>query len=251
MPRQARKKAESGIYHAMLRGIDRQQIFEDNEDCIRFMDIVEECREICGFKLYAYCLMGNHVHLLLKVHGENLEEIFKRIAGRYVYYYNVKYQRVGHLFQDRFKSEPVEDDTYLLTVIRYIHQNPVKAKLCAEAADYPYSSYAEYLHDSNRVDTQFALDMLTRDEFVKFNNASNSDQCLEITAPTRRAVTDTDARVIIEKVSHCRTVTEFQGLEQRKQERYIQRIYQKGVSVRQLSRLTGISKGMVEKYLKA
>ena len=102
MPRRARKQSETGIYHVMLRGIDRQLIFEDSEDYIWFLDIVEECREVCNFQLYAYCLMGNHVHLLLKVQDEGLETIFKRIGGRYVYYYNVKYQRVGHLFQDRF-----------------------------------------------------------------------------------------------------------------------------------------------------
>ena len=251
MPRQSRKRAESGIYHVMLRGIDRQQIFEDGEDYFRFLDIVQECRELCCFQLYAYCLMGNHVHLLLKVQGESLQTVFKRIGGRYVYYYNVKYRRVGHLFQDRFKSEPVEDDTYFLTVLRYIHQNPVKAKLCSTVADYPYSSYAEYLHDSDTVDTHFALSMVTREDFVQFNHTANSDQCLEIIEPKRRAVTDAEAHAIIEKVSHCRTVTEFQSLEENRKARYITKIYQKGVSVRQISRLTGTSKGIVEKFLKS
>ena len=251
MARQARKQAESGIYHIMLRGIDRQQIFEDSEDYFRFLDIVQECRKICCFQLYAYCLMGNHLHMLLKVQEESLETIFKRIAGRYVYFFNVKYRRVGHLFQDRFRSEPVEDDAYFLTVLRYIHQNPVKARLCPKVADYPYSSYAEYLHNSQTVDTCFALGMLTEDEFISFNNATNSDQCLDIAVSERKAVTDTEARTIIEKVSHCRTVTDFQSMEERKKERFVKRIYQKGVSVRQINRLTGISKGMVEKYLKA
>ena len=251
MPRQARKQAESGIYHVMLRGIDRQQIFEDSEDCFRFLDIVEECRELCGFKLYAYCLMGNHVHLLLRIQGESLETIFKRIGGRYVYYYNVKYQRVGHLFQDRFKSEPVDDDVYFLTVLRYIHQNPVKARLCSKVEDYPYSSMSEYLCDSNTVDTEFALKMIDRKEFLEYNNTPNSDTCLEIITSSRHAVTDVQARSIIEKVSHCKYVTEFQALEENKKERFIKKIYEKGVSVRQLSRLTGTTKGMVEKYLKS
>ncbi len=251
MPRHARKQSESGIYHIMLRGIDRQLIFEDGEDYLRFLDIVLDCRELCEFKLYAYCLMGNHIHLLIKVQKESLETIFKRIGGRYVYYYNVKYQRIGPLFQDRFKSEPVENDAYFLTVLRYIHQNPVKAKLCSKIGDYYYSSYAAYLSDSDTVDTEFALGMLSRDEFIEFNNEANTDQCLEIAIHTRRAVTDQQARPIIEKVSHCRTVSEFQHLEEKKKERYIKKIYERGVSVRQLSRLTGTSKGMVEKYLKA
>ncbi len=206
---------------------------------------------MCNFALYAYCLMGNHVHMLVKVQEEALETIFKRIGGRYVYYFNVKYQRTGHLFQDRFKSEPVEDDAYFLTVLRYIHQNPVKAKLCHKVGEYPYSSYAEYLHDSSAVDTQFALGIQTVEEFVRFNNEQNTDQCLELAKAERRAVTDEQAKPIIEKICRCRTVTEFQSLEEKKKEQYIKKLYQKGLSVRQLSRLTGTSKGMVEKYLKA
>ena len=81
MPRQARKQSETGIYHVMLRGINRQQIFEEGEDFERFLEIIRKCKEIGRFQLYAYCLMGNHVHILLKPEGETLEVIFKRIAG--------------------------------------------------------------------------------------------------------------------------------------------------------------------------
>lgn len=251
MPRQARKKSGSGIYHIMLRGIDQQQIFEDAEDYLRFLDIVKACRRECEFRLYAYCMMGNHVHLLLKDQRDNLETIFRKIGARYVYYYNVKYQRTGHLFQDRFKSEPVEDDAYFLTVLRYIHQNPVKAKLCAEVEEYLYSSFAEYLHESDFIDTDFVFGMIDRSDFAKFNNTPNSDVCMEISHTTRRGVTDTQAQLIIEQVSQCKTVVEFQRLEQPKKEQYIKKIYDRGVSVRQLSRLTGTTKGIVEKYLKA
>lgn len=235
----------------MLRGIDRQLIFEDSGDYFHFLDIVQECRKICCFQLFAYCLMGNHVHMLLKVQDESLETILKRIAGRYVYYYNVKYRRVGHLFQDRFKSEPVENNEYFLTVLRYIHQNPVKAKLCPKIDDYPYSSYVEYFRDSSIVDIGFVLSMLSLDEFVRFNNEANSDQCLEIVNRPRRGVTDEQAKPIIEKTSRCKTITEFQALDEKKKERSIKKIYEKGVSIRQISRLTGTSKGIVEKYLRA
>ncbi|MBE6788051.1 MAG: transposase [Ruminococcaceae bacterium] len=251
MPRQARKRAESGIYHVMLRGIDRQTIFEDSEDYDYFMGIMQQCRQECGFKLYAYCLMNNHIHILLKAQEEGLETIFKRIGGRYVYYYNVKYRRVGHLFQDRFKSEPVEDDTYFLTVLRYIHQNPVKAKLCKKIEDYPYSSYTEYLYKSTEVDTDFVLSILSKEEYVRYNNEPNNDKCLEIATTTRQAVTDQQARDIIKKYAHCQTVVEFQSLDDKKKEQYIKKIYEKGVSIRQASRLTGVSKGSVEKWLKS
>lgn len=129
MPRKARIESKSGIYHIMLRGINRQQIFEDDEDFEKFLWVLKDVKQLSRFKLYGYCLMGNHIHLLLKPENEPLELIFRRIGSKYVYWYNLKYQRTGHLFQDRFKSEPVENISGFFVVLRYIHQNPVKAKV--------------------------------------------------------------------------------------------------------------------------
>ena len=136
MPRLSRIKSKTGIYHIMLRGINQQLIFEDEEDCDKFLEVLESCKSVSGFELYGYCLMGNHLHLLLKTVNEDLDLIFKRIGARYVYWYNWKYRRSGHLFHDRFKSEPVSDDKYFLTVLRYIHRNPVKANLCKNPDDF-------------------------------------------------------------------------------------------------------------------
>ena len=136
MPRQAKKKSNTGIYHVMARGINRQDIFEDEEDYIKFIDTLKTYKAVCGYKLYAYCLMGNHFHLLVKVEQEDLDLIFKRVLCSYVYWYNWKYQRVGHLFQDRYKSEAVEDESHFLVVMRYILQNPVKAGICKSIGEY-------------------------------------------------------------------------------------------------------------------
>ena len=141
MPRQPREKSESGIYHIMLRGINQQVIFEDYEDYSKFIETIETYKAVSEYKVFAYCLMSNHIHILLKVEKEGLDLIMKRIAGSYVYWYNWKYYRKGHLFQDRFKSEPVEDDEYFLTVLRYIHQNPIKAGITKTIDDYKFSSY--------------------------------------------------------------------------------------------------------------
>ena len=94
--------------------------------------------------------------MLIKPEKEPLEQIFKRIGGRFIYWYNSKYQRTGHLFQDRFKSELLEDDVYFSTVLRYIHQNPVKAGICKKPEDYKYSSYREYIQVADVADTEFA-----------------------------------------------------------------------------------------------
>lgn len=150
MARQARKKSSNNIYHIMMRGVNRQQIFEDQQDNEKFLEILKEYQTICGYKVFAYCLMGNHFHLLMQFDNEPIEQAMKRIGAKYVYWFNTKYGRVGHLFQDRFKSEPIEDDSYFLCCIRYIHQNPVKAKI-ARVDQYSYSSYNTYLKPKTKI----------------------------------------------------------------------------------------------------
>ena len=127
MPRAARIKSSSGIYHVVLRGINRQRIFEEDEDYAKYLNIFKSCRKQCSAKLYAWCLIPNHIHLLLKENNVPLSHIFRKSGSGFVYWYNAKYSRTGYLFQDRFRSEPVEDETYFPTVVRYIHLNPVNA----------------------------------------------------------------------------------------------------------------------------
>ena len=120
----------------MLRENEQRQVFKDAEDNERFLEMLSACKTASGFEVYAYCLMGNHLYLLIRTDesGDPLSRIFRRLGAQYVYWYNGKYERVGHLFQDRFRSEPVEDDAYLLSVLRYIHQNPVKAGIVQDTA---------------------------------------------------------------------------------------------------------------------
>ena len=244
MPRQARKKSESGIYHIMLRGINRQQIFEDDEDRERFLETIENYKDLCGYTIYAYCLMGNHIHILMHEGKEDLTQVFKRIAGSYVYWYNWKYHRSGHLFQDRFKSEPVESDSYFLTVLRYIHQNPVKAKICKHAEEYSYSSMREYLKHPVLADTSFALSMLPGTQFFEFHREVNDDKCMEMEEHFR--LTDEDGKKLIFKIAKCKNATEFQQLEPVKRNACIRKLHENGMSIRQISRLTGITKRVVE-----
>ena len=247
MPRQPRQKSSTGIYHVMLRGINQQVIFEDNEDYSKFLETIEKYKTVSGYKIYAYCLMSNHIHLLLKVEKEDLDLIMKRIAGSYVYWYNWKYYRKGHLFQDRFKSEPVENDEYFFTVIRYIHQNPVKAEIAENVMEYRYSSYNDYVEGESQItETEFALSIMQKEDFLCFNNESNEDNCLDVENINFR-LSDNDAREVIKKVSKCENSTEFQTLEPERRNYYIKKLRLKGMSIRQISRLTGISKGIVEK----
>lgn len=247
MPRQARKKSQSGIYHIMLRGINGQVIFEDSQDKEKFLETLKTYKTISEYKVFAYCLMSNHIHLLLKVEKEDLDLIVKRIAGSYVYWYNWKYKRRGHLFQDRFKSEPIEDDSYFLTVLRYIHQNPIKSGICRRIDEYRFCSYNEYITKPYIVDNEFCFEIIDREEFIRFNNENNADICLDIEENNFR-LTDEEAKIIIQKISKCKNATEFQNLSIDKRDKYLKVLREKGLSIRQISRLTGISFNIVRKF---
>jgi len=149
MSREARKRSECGIYHVMFRGNNQQVIFEDDYDRTKFLSLLRECQEQSGkkcFIIYSYCLMSNHVHLLYREMDEGVELSMKRIGTAYAQYFNTKYGRVGHLFQDRYRSEPCDNMDYFVTLIRYIHQNPVKAHVSSSIEDYQWSSWHEYEH---------------------------------------------------------------------------------------------------------
>ncbi|WP_157047139.1 transposase [Alkaliphilus metalliredigens] len=163
MPREARQRSKTGIYHVIVRGINQQNIFEDNEDRKRYLETMARFKNELGFEVYAYCLLNNHVHLLIKEKEVKLSKIFKKIGTSYVHYFNCKYERNGHLFQDRYKSEVVETDSYLHTVTRYIHQNPVKAKV-SSIKDYKWSSYNHYIEGHGITDVEFYLRMLSREK---------------------------------------------------------------------------------------
>ncbi len=193
MVRQARKISSTGIYHIIQRGVNRQVIFHEEEDFERFISTLLRFKLECNLEIMGYCLMSNHIHLLVR---DNLElsavsAFIKKVSSSYVYWYNMKYERTGHLFEERFKSEVVEDERYLLTVIRYIHQNPVKAGLVGQIMDYKWSSYKSYLVHSSFIDSKLVLSILSSDiagslkEYVRYMNIEGFDECLEMDTRVR------------------------------------------------------------------
>lgn len=144
MPRQARIKGENSVYHIIQRGNERKSIFGSDDDKSRFLDTLKKMKEKYNFLIYAYCIMDNHVHLIINDNGNDISKLIKSINISYAFYYNYANKRCGHLFQDRFLSEMVIEDSYLLQVSKYIHNNPVKAKMVRKAMDYEWSSYKIY-----------------------------------------------------------------------------------------------------------
>ena len=245
MPRAPRKKSESGYYHVILRGIGKQILFEDDEDNERFLTTVQRYRMELGFGLAAYCLMENHVHLLIHDAHDQIDRIMKKIAGSYAYYFNHKYERSGHLFQDRYGSEAVEGDAYFLTVIRYIHRNPEKAGI-AKAGQYRWSSYDAYLKPRPEVDNAGALEMIGGPEqFEAFMASGTEGNCLDI--HERSVIRDEAAREWICRRYKVASGTQLQQWEKKERDAALRELKDAGMSVRQLERLTGINRGVIQK----
>lgn len=249
MPRTGRKKSQTGIYHIILRGINKQMLFEDREDGERFLKTIEEYKVDNAYKIYAYCLMENHIHILIKEENEELAIIMRKIGASYVYWYNLKYERTGHLFQDRFKSEAVEDEQYLLTVVRYIHQNPVKAKIVKNVNDYRWSSYNEYIGKNKIADTDFILNIMSKNRekaistFEQFHKKEDSEECLEIEEKIK--IKDSEAIKIIQKSCNINNPIDIQKMSLIERDSNLRKLKNEGLSSRQIARLTGISRKII------
>ncbi|WP_347491613.1 transposase [Desulfoscipio sp. XC116] len=146
------------------------------------MDILQEKGREKEYSILAYCLMDNHVHLLIKEGTDQIDRAMKRIGVSYVYYFNKLYERICYLFQDRFRSEPINDERYLMAAVRYIHNNPVKVKMVKEPVGYRWSSYNEYVNKENigagLTSREFILKMFSKNleeaikQFVIFSGES-------------------------------------------------------------------------------
>ncbi len=244
MARQARKLSESGYMHIIIRGIGKQLLFESDEDRTFFLGSLEKYSQDLKVTVCAYCLMENHVHLLLYDTQQQIPCMMKKLGVRYSYYFNQKYDRTGHLFQDRYRSEPVEDDTYLLTVFRYILKNPEKAGIC-RASDYRWSSYALYGDRESFVDTSAVLEPLLGDRtaYAAYIAETADDECLEYT-PSRHD--DAWALKVIHRLLHGQSGTVLQKMDREARNEALRRMKKAGLTVRQIERLTGINRGTVQ-----
>lgn len=156
MPRTARVTLENACYHIITRGNQRQLVFLDSQDYEKYLHILSRYKRRHKFKLYSFCLMPNHVHLIIEVDNPlDLSRIMTKINLSYTLYFNYKYKKVGHLWQDRFKSKIIEKDAYLLECINYIETNPLRASLVKRIEEYAWNSYRFRVKNSNLLDGLF------------------------------------------------------------------------------------------------
>ena len=164
MGRKPRFEYPGGVYHIIQRGNNREYIFENNEEKKFIIGLLKEYGEKFGFDLYGYVIMSNHYHLIIKLSDVPLQDIMHRINNKFSKDFNKKYKRTGHVFENRYKSILVIDDKYLLSLLRYVHQNPVIAHMCKNVYDYIWSSdrlYRENNIHNGIVNIDFILDIFS------------------------------------------------------------------------------------------
>lgn len=256
MPRLTRRKSFTETYHIMLRGINKEDIFLDVYDNMKFIKILKTTKDKYNFELYGYCLMKNHTHLIIK-HKE-ISLIMQSLAVRYASYFNKKYDRIGHLFQDRFRSKVIENKAYLKNVIRYVHQNPVKAGIC-KIDEYNWSSYNEYINKTNEnlIDKDLVLSLFddnnTIQKFKEFMayDVKNNNWRDELEFEIIDKITDEKAEEIIREVLKIHNVKDILYYTKSERNEAIKKISKVNeVSCNQIARVIGISSKTIQRILK-
>ena len=248
MARQNRKISRTRCYHIMLRGNNSMDIFLDNRDRLFFLTLLKINKEQSDFQIYAYCLMDNHIHLVLQESSvasseNNVSAIMKKLGVSYVKYFNKKYSRIGTLFQDRFKSESVENDSYLLAVIRYVLCNPCKAMITDTPWKYRWSSAGEYLTGCGGLtDVATVLPMFNDDiESVKMfmgdaMKLNEAESFLEL--DNKQDEKEANLKEQWKRLG-------FLSLEEKLKILY----YEKGNSLRMLEKISGLSRFKIKSHL--
>jgi REP element-mobilizing transposase RayT len=234
----------------MVRGINRQDIFNDGQDRKRYLDTLKRVTVDSSSELYGYCLMSNHIHLVIKEGEAGISNVMKRLGASYAYWYNLKYQRTGHVFQDRFKSECIEDDSYLMTVVRYVHRNPVKALVVNKPEEYIWSSCRVYYGATENppglTQVSLVLDLFANQEKqaierMRIFEAEENDDCCLDEVKQIRLNEDKAFNLIREKLKE-HSIAALQSMPQNERKEAIKQLKAiDGLSLRQIVRITGLS----------
>ena len=256
MSRRPRLMSSSGIYHIILRSINQHIIFEEDSDYRKFLFILSDCKEKYEVDIYAYCLMDNHIHLLMRAADENLPLFFQSLGVRFVHWYNTKYSRVGYLFQDRYHSVPIENRRAFLNVLVYIHNNPVKANVCRIPSEYKWSSFnAYYGAKDTRVNVEFAGKVAgTKELLMQYFARSNPKEEDAAFAFEHEGlpyyISDDKALEIFKSVTGLSSTSELSRIAKPKRNEYIRILRQHRLKFKQIARLMDVSEPTVRRVCK-
>ncbi|WHH58554.1 transposase [Petroclostridium sp. X23] len=256
MSRSPRVLSQTGLYHIIFRGLNRQNIFEEDADFHKMLEILFGIKKERCVEVYAYCLMYNHVHLFIRENCTgDIVKVMHKLLTKYVGWYNFKYQRSGSLIGNRYKSEPIEDERYFFALTRYIHQNPIRAGIVKEISKYAWSSYNDYMSlDSGEkiTDTYLILEMLSADaeearrEFIELQKEIGSEN-FHIT--DSKKLTDEQLRRKVIKCLDGLDPKEIGNKPRKERDEILRYLREKEkFTIGQLERLTGISRGIITRY---
>lgn len=250
MSRAPRKLSSADVYHVVFRGSGKQIIFEDDNDRLLFLRLLNKYILELGGEVYAWILMGNHVHLVLHMDIEDIATLMRKLGATYFRNFNNKADKSGEVTEDRFYSEPINTDEYLLTCVRYVHQNIEKAGVCA-MEDYVWSSYRGYVGLTTRMvplraNTDFVLAVFGGvDDFVRFHQDRNyAVPCIDI-GKTALRMDDGEALVVAKSLLGEEAFAHLKELDKVARDEAIRKLRSNHLSCRQIQRLTGIGRGAV------
>lgn len=248
MARKPRKESSLKLYHVILRGNNRQSIFFDDVDREFFIGRVFKYADQLRLEVYSYCLMGNHVHLLIgNASKKELSLFVQKFANSYVYFFNHKYDCSGHLFQGRFKSEPIEDEIYFKNILRYILMNPEKANI-AKMKNYKWSSYRYLVEKENQ--TKLACGFVISvfgsvSSLRKFLYMKDDEQYMEY--ENKLYFSDNEAREFVLEKLKTMKLQKLQEASKYELKQIISGLRSKNSSISQICRISGLPKKIIIK----
>ena len=240
-----RKPSEFHIYHVMNRGTGKQLIFEDDIDRKLFLKLLTESLGKRGVDNLCWCLMGNHFHLLLQGEMAGISFCMKEVCAKYARKFNMRHDRTGHLFQGVFLSEAINDETYLLAVVRYIHRNPVKAGISANC-EYCWSSYLAYTRGWAPTEavcnTSLILGLFESiDDFEAFHSKGEKDEKAE---PN---YSDSCALAVSDSILGLGKAGKLKELDKRARNAALAELKKAGLTIRQIQHITGIGRNIIQR----
>ncbi len=247
MPRAARKESPTNLYHVTMRGIGRQLIFEDDADRRSFLRKLREAVEGGRIDCLSWCLMDNHVHLLLEGDLPVLSAAMQKLETGYASRFNVRHDRVGHLFQGRFGSKPVLDEGQLMATVRYIHLNPTKA-YGIPAKQYRWSSYSEIVRSSVAIANRDRVLALFGgvERFMTFHEQIDAAMAERgVSVPPAGRISYAEAMRKADDVLDGRPASEVKSLPKPERDAILRRLKSEGLSIKQIERLTSIGRNII------
>ena len=254
LAKKQREFSSTDMYHIILRGNDKNDIFYDNQDRKMFFKVMKITKEKFKYNIYSYCLMNNHIHMVIKIKDEFLSKALQSLEIRYSAYFNKKTNRTGHLFQNRFFSKKIEDLNYFLTVCKYIHRNPEKANI-EKTQDYQWSSFNEYIGKEKYIDKNILMYYFDNniENFKKYTLQNDDKEQLYNLSEfeMKNKLSEDELIEIIKKKFDLKNASDVSIISEEERERILFSLKElkelKSTSIAQISRVTKVTEYFIKK----